>query len=85
MGDFQEVPTRFHVKDAAEILGLTAGGLRGAILRGKIPAEKGEDGKHYLKAIDVATYHLYGFTYPETEMSTSQRHALFDYLRTVTS
>ena len=85
MDDFQALPVRFQVKDAAEILGLTAGGLRGAILRGKLPAEKGDDGKHYIKAIDVASYHLYGFAWPEAEMANGQRQALEDYLKTVIS
>lgn len=85
MAEIQEIPARFLVKDAAAILGLTAGGLRGAILRGKLPAFKAEDGRLYIDRVQVAAYHLYGCSLPEESLTDSRSTALTDYLRTVLS
>lgn len=70
------------VKDAAALLGLTAGGLRGAILRGKLRAEKNGDGQLVVRSHNLAAYHLYGdgSIYPEDQMGPNTRVHLHQYL-----
>jgi hypothetical protein len=82
----QKLPTTFTVKDAAKLLGMTSGGLRGAILRGKLRADK-IDGQHIIKSYNLAVFHLYGDNrdFPEDEMLPKNRIALHTYLETMTS
>ena len=83
MAEIQEIPARFLVKEAAEILGMTAGGLRGCILRGKLPAEKSVDGKLYVNAVHVASFHLYGKVLTDGSLTPTRKVALVEYLKTV--
>lgn len=80
-----KVPRTMSVKDAAALLGLTPGGLRGAILRGKLHAEKNGDGQLVIRSHNLAAYHLYGdgSAYPEERMGPSARVHLHDYLETM--
>ena len=77
----------FTVKEAAELLEMTSGGLRGAILRGKLRAHKNDNGKHVIKSHNLAVFHLYGdnSAFPEDTMEPKSIAAFNSYLDTMTS
>lgn len=81
------LPHVLTVREAARLLGMTAGGVRGAILRGKLPASTDTEGRLVLRSHNLAAYHLYGDArrFPEDRMRAATRAALHDYLETVTS
>jgi hypothetical protein len=70
------------VKDAAALVGMTPGGLRGAILRGKIHAEKDDEGRLQIRSHDLAAFHICGDGrhYPQESMTPTRRVALHRYL-----
>ena len=70
------------VKESATLLGMTAGGVRGAILRGKLRAHKDDGGKLVVRSHNLAAFHLYGDgrVFPEEEMRLSNRVMLHEYL-----
>jgi len=80
------LPYEFTVQEAASLIGMTAGGLRGAILRGRLRAEKDEEGKLVIRSHNLAAFHLYGDgrLFPEENMKPSTRVTLHHYLETVT-
>jgi hypothetical protein len=78
------LPRELTVKQASSLIGMTQGGLRGAILRGKLPASKDEHGRLLILSHNLAAYHLYGKTYPEDQMKPSTRATLHIYLETLT-
>ena len=77
----------FTVKEAAGLLGMTSGGLRGAILRGKLRAHKNEHGKHVIKSHNLGAFLLYGdnSAFPEDTMEPKNISAFNSYLETMTS
>jgi len=79
------IPYVLSVKEAAALVNLTAGGLRGAIQRGKLRAEKDHEGKLTIRSHNLAAYHLYGdgSLYPEERMGPTIRVLLHNYLETV--
>ena len=79
------VPYVLSVKEAAALVNLTAGGLRGAIQRGKLRAEKDPEGKLVIRSHNLAAYHLYGdgSLYPEERMGPTVRVLLHHYLETM--
>lgn len=77
------LPDVLTVKEAAQFLGLTAGGLRGAVLRGKLPSHKDDAGKILLHTDDVASLCFYGAVYPREKMTSTQRHMLREILVTL--
>jgi hypothetical protein len=81
----QPLPQTFTVKEAAKLLGMTSGGLRGAILRGKLRADKIK-GQHIIKSYNLAAFHLYGDnrTVSEDTMTPKKQLTLHDYLETMT-
>lgn len=74
-----DLPDTLTVKEAARYLGLTPGGVRGAILRNKIPAFK-ENERLLVYTDDIASYHVYGGVYPRDRMSSTQRKLLREIL-----
>lgn len=80
------VPRALTVKEAAALLGMTPGGVRGAILRGYLPASKNRDGHLVIQSYNLGAYHLSGDCrlYPPECMSFARRRALHDYLEVVT-
>lgn len=80
-----KVPRTLSVKEAAALVGLTAGGLRGAILRGKVFAFKDADGRLLIRSHDLAAFHLSGDgrLYPQDEMTPERRVVLHQYLETM--
>lgn len=64
---------------------MTAGGVRGAILRGKLRAQKDSAGQLVIKSHDLGAFHLYGDVriYPEERMGPHARVALHEYLETM--
>lgn len=80
------LPYVFTVQEAASLIGMTAGGLRGAILRGRLRAQKNQEGKIEIHSHNLAAFHLYGDSrvYPEEEMKPTTRVILHKYLETVT-
>lgn len=80
------VPRTLSVKEAAALVGLSAGGLRGAILRGKVRAEKDDEGRLQIRSHDLAAFHLCGDGryYPQEKMTPTRRVALHRYLETMT-
>jgi hypothetical protein len=81
----QPLPETFTVKEAAKLLGMTSGGLRGAILRGKLRADKIK-GQHIIKSYNLAVFHLYGDNraFPEDTMKPKNKLFLHNYLETMT-
>lgn len=81
------VPRTLTVREAAGLLGMTAGGVRGAILRGHLHASKNAEGHLVIKSYDLGAYHLTGDCrhYPPECMTFGRRRVLHDYLETVTS
>lgn len=75
-----KLPGELSVKEAAELLGLTTGGLRGIILRHRLPAHKDAEGRHVLDTRDVASYHFYGQHRPWQEMSDMANTLLVEAL-----
>ena len=82
----EKLPRSFTVSQAAKLIGMTAGGLRGAILRGKLPASRDASGRLTVFSHSLAAYHLCGDAthYPEDKLGPRTRVALHDYLETVT-
>jgi len=80
-----KVPRTLSVKEAAALLGMTSGGLRGAILRGKIHASKDGEGRLTISSHDLAAFHLSGDgrNYPPESMTPARRVALHRYLETM--
>jgi len=66
---------------------MTSGGLRGAILRGRLRAHKNDNGKHVIKSHNLAVFHLYGdnTAFPEDTMGPKNISAFNSYLETMTS
>jgi hypothetical protein len=83
--DDWHLPTTLSVHEAASLLGMTAGGLRGAILRGRLLAEKDARGCLTIRSHELAAFHLYGDRrlVPDEQMSRSKQTALHRYLETV--
>lgn len=83
--DDGSLPRVLNVHDAAILLGMTAGGLRGAILRGRLRAEKDSQGCLLIQSHDLAAFHLYGDVraMPDEDSSPSRQVALHRYLETV--
>jgi hypothetical protein len=79
------LPHQLTVKQAAKIMEMTPGGLRGAILRGKLDAQKNEEGILLIKSHNLAVLHLYGSCdhFPEDTMTPTNKIALHDYLETI--
>lgn len=79
------LPHQLTVKQAAQIVEMTPGGLRGAILRGKLLAQKNQEGLLLIKSHNLAAFHLYGDCkhFPEDTMTPTNKVALHDYLETV--
>lgn len=80
-----KVPRIMSVKEAATLVGMTPGGLRGAILRGKISAFKDQDGHLQIRSHDLAAFHISGDarSYPQEGMTLGRRAALHNYLETM--
>jgi len=80
-----KMPHILSVKEAAGLVGLTAGGLRGAILRGKVCAFKDQDGRLLIRSHDLAAFHISGdgSLYPQESMTPGRRVALHQYLETM--
>lgn len=81
-----KVPRTLSVKEAAALVGLTAGGLRGAIQRGRVFAFKDPDGRLLIRSHDLAAFHISGDgrLYPPEGMTPARRVALHQYLETMT-
>ena len=79
------VPRILSVKEAAALVGLTAGGLRGAIQRGKIFAFKDSEGHLQIRSHDLAAFHISGDgrLYPQEGMTPGRRVTLHAYLETM--
>lgn len=79
------VPHTLTVRQAAALVGMTPGGLRGAILRGRLSAHREADGRLVVRSHNLAAFHLYGDgrRYPEEKMGPTARVALHDYLETM--
>lgn len=82
-----KVPRTLSVREAAALIGMTAGGLRGAILRGKLRAHKDAAGQLLIRSFNLGAFHLYGDVrvYPEDKMGPHARVVLHDYLETMCS
>lgn len=80
------LPLLFTVKEAAELLEMTPGGLRGAILRGKLRSHKNEQGQHVIRSHNLAIFHLYGDndSFPEDALEPKNIAAFNSYLETMT-
>jgi len=73
------------VQEASALISMSAGGLRGAILRGKLRAEKDHDGKLIIRSYNLGAFHFSGDVshYPEEKMSPAARVLFHDYLETM--
>lgn len=79
---YSQTPNHFDaesmsLREAAQWLGVTDGGLRGAVRRGKLKASKDSDGLTVVSTADLGSMLLYGFSVQiKTE---TQRQALEDF------
>lgn len=83
--EHKKMPRTMTLVEAAKITGYTSGGLRGAVLRGRLRAEKDRDGRLVVQSYNLAAFHLYGndSLYPEEKMRPFTRVVLHNYLETV--
>lgn len=75
-------PARISVQEAARILGITDGGVRGAIGRGKIPS-KLEGGRRTIQFEDLAFFGIYGTSHPLENRSPGWEQAVVRVFQTL--
>lgn len=74
--------TEFSVKEAAALIGMSGGGIRGAIRRGSMIADHDAEGRIRIYSHNLASYLVYGLPYPEEKMSAGQKKILHELLWT---